>query len=77
MSKNALNQGKTQLDEDDQGIWLIINNLSVLLQDLGRFSEAEPLLREALEKSCEAGVGLLLGWWLSFLKRAAKPFSAR
>ena len=47
-------RGKAKLGEDHPDTLLSLNslnNLALLLQDQGRLVEAEPLYREALEKS--------------------------
>lgn len=41
--------------EDAVGVREALNNLGWMLQDLGRFDEARPLLQEALQRSLEAG----------------------
>ena len=43
--------GKTKLGEDHPDTLASLNNLAGLLQDQGHLAEAEPLHREALEKS--------------------------
>ena len=43
--------GKAKLGEDHPQTLVSLNNMALLLQDQGRLAEAEPLYREALEKS--------------------------
>ena len=43
--------GKAKLGEDHPDTLLSLNNMALLLQAQGRLAEAEPLFREALEKS--------------------------
>ena len=43
--------GKAKLGEDHPDTLLSLNNMALLLQAQGRLAEAEPLFRQALEKS--------------------------
>ena len=43
--------GKAKLDEDHPDTLQSLNNMAVLLKAQGRLAEAEPLYRQALEKS--------------------------
>ena len=46
--------GRAKLGEDHPQTLSCLNNMAGLLQDQGRLADAEPLFREALEKSPEA-----------------------